>query len=186
MTTVLFSIFKRTIHHITQSRNMAFESLTDDKIMDLVKCPKRCTNPQARKKVQFGTEQINYRLEATDDSGHQFLVYSRQNMRAGMQDDFSCGIAWISPSGQTITLRRYNGASHRHKNHLEGDRLSPTYHIHYATEKYIRSNLKADGFACATERYCTLGGALHCLIKDCKISGLTSPPDYPAQTQLFS
>jgi hypothetical protein len=67
---------------------MAFESLTDDKIADLLNCPKRLTNPQARSKNKDGHEQFNYRVTATDDSGHEFEVYKRQNLREGMDDDF--------------------------------------------------------------------------------------------------
>lgn len=85
---------------------MAFESLTDDKILDLINCPKRLTNPQAHKKNTDGCEQINYKVEASDKSNHIFQVYKRQNTREGMDNDFSCGISWVSPNGETITLRR--------------------------------------------------------------------------------
>ena len=40
---------------------MAFESLTDDKIADLLNCPKRLTNPQARGKIKEGHEQVNFK-----------------------------------------------------------------------------------------------------------------------------
>lgn len=33
---------------------MAFESLTDDKILDLLNCPKRLTNPQAHFRITDG------------------------------------------------------------------------------------------------------------------------------------
>lgn len=164
---------------------MAFESLTDDKIMDLLNCPKRLTNPQARVKNIDGHEQVNYKVEANDGTGHIFQVYKRQNKREGMETDFSCGISWISPNGESITLRRYNGSSHRHPNHLEGQRLGFEPHIHVATEKYIKANRKPEGFAEATKRYETLEGAMHCLVTDCKISGIETKPDDLAQQKLF-
>jgi hypothetical protein len=164
---------------------MAFESLTDDKIMDLLNCPKRLINPQARIKKIDGSEQVNYKIEAQDKSGHMFEVYKRQNTREGMENDFSCGISWVSPNGETITLKRYNGSSHRHPNHLEGTKLEFEPHIHFATEKYIQANRKPEGFAQATKRYETLEGAFHCLITDCKISGIETKPDELAQQKLF-
>jgi len=164
---------------------MAFESFTDDKIMDLLNCPKRLTNPQARVKSIDGHEQVNYKVEAQDGSSQIFQVYKRQNKREGMEKDFSCGISWISQNGETITLKRYNGSSHSHPNHLEGERLGYEPHIHFATEKYIKANRKPDGFAEATKRYETLDGAFHCLVTDCKISGIETKPDDLAQQKLF-
>lgn len=164
---------------------MSFESLTDDKIADILNCPKRLTNSQARSKVKDGHEQVNYKAIATDGSGHKFELYKRQNLRDGMEDDFSCGISWIAPNGETLTLKRYNGSSHSHMNRLEKVRLGYTCHIHIATEKYIKSNRKAEGFAEATNRYNSIEGALHCLVIDCKISGITTTPDNTNQTKLF-
>ncbi len=164
---------------------MAFESFTDDKIMDLLNCPKRLTNPQARIKEISGHEQLNYKVEAEDGSGNIFQVYKRQNKRQGMEDDFSCGISWVSPNGETITLKRYNGSSHSHPNHLEGTKLGYETHIHFATEKYIKANRKPDGFAEASDKYNTLDGAFHCLIKDCKISDIETKPDDTTQQKLF-
>jgi hypothetical protein len=164
---------------------MAFESLTDDKIADLINCPKHLTNPQAKSKNKEGHEQVNFRAVALDDSGHEFEIYKRQNLRDGMEDDFSCGISWLAPNGETLTLKRYNGSSHDHLNHLEKLRLGYTCHIHMATEKYIKANRKAEGFAMATDRYNTVEGALHCLVTDCRISGISTTPDNMSQTKLF-
>lgn len=83
---------------------MAFESLTDDRIADLFNCPKQLTNPQARSKNKDGHEQKNYKVTATDGSGFEFEVYMRQNLREGMEDDFSCGIHWVAPNGECLTL----------------------------------------------------------------------------------
>ena len=164
---------------------MAFESLTDDKIADLLNCPKRLTNPQARSKNKEGHEQINYKVTSTDGSGLEFELYKRQNLREEMEDDFSCGISWIAPNGETLTLKRYNGPNHDHPNHLEKVRLGYTCHIHIATEKYVKANRKAEGFAEATKRYNTVEGALHCLVTDCNISGIQTSSDNLTQTKLF-
>lgn len=164
---------------------MAFESLTDDKIADLLSCNKRLTNPQARSKIKDGHKQENFKAIATDGSGHKFEIYKRQNMLDGMDDDFSCGISWLAPNGETLTLKRYNGPNHDHLNPLEKARLGDTCHIHVATEKYIRANRKAEGFAMETDRYNTLEGAFHCLVTDCRISGISTEPDNTNQTKLF-
>jgi hypothetical protein len=164
---------------------MAFESLTDDRIADILNCPKRLTNPQARSKKKDGHEQVNFKAVAFDNSGHEFEIYQRQNLRDGMEDDFSCGISWLAPNGETLTLKRYNGPNHDHLNHLEKVRLGYTCHIHIATEKYIKANRKAEGLAMATDRYNTVVGALHCLVTDCKIVGISTTPDNTSQTKLF-
>lgn len=163
---------------------MAFESLTDDKIMDLLNCSKHLKNPNAKAKSNNGCLLVNYKVVATNDSGHEFEVYKRQNLREGMLDDFSCGISWLAPNGETLTLRRYNGCSHNHPNHLEKEKLGFKCHIHFASEKYIKANRKPEGYAEATTRYKTVDGALHCLITDCKISGLNTQPD-DTQISLF-
>ncbi len=99
---------------------MAFESITDEKIQQLLSGLKRLTNPNARSKMKDGHEQVNYRVTALDGSGHEFEVYTRQNKREGMEDDFSCGISWIAPNGESLTLKRYNGSSHPHPLALVG------------------------------------------------------------------
>jgi hypothetical protein len=164
---------------------MAFESLTDDKISNLLNCPKHLTNPQARSKNKDGHEQVNYKVNATDGSDHKFEVYKRQNLRYGMEDDFSCGISWVAPNGEALTLKRYNGPNHDHPNHLEKSTLGFHCHIHIATEKYIKENRKPEGFAEITNRYNSVEGALHCLVVDCKISGIQTAPDDSSQLKIF-
>lgn len=163
---------------------MAFESITDDKLMDLINCPKKISNPHTRKRNLDGREQINYQAVATDDSGHEFAIYMRQNLREGMENDFSCGISWISTNGESLTLKRYNGSSHIHRNKLEKVHLQLGFHIHYATEKYIKSNQKPEGFAESTARYLTAKGALHCLVSDCNVTGIQTEVDIINQMEL--
>lgn len=164
---------------------MAFESITDDKIADLLNCPKRIENPSARTKIIDQIEKMNYKVISTDGAGHKFIVYKRQNLRPNMEDDFSCGICWTSSTGELLTLKRYNGPNHIHKNYIEKLDLERKCHIHFASEKYIRANRKAEGFADITDRYTKLEGAFDCLVKDCKISNIGTTPEILNQISLF-
>lgn len=165
---------------------MAFESMTEEHIAKFLSCPKRVTNPNAKGKTKNGHEQRNLRVEATDGSGANFSLFIRQNLRKGMEDDFSCGLGWNAPNGEFLILTRYNGPGHRHVNALEDEHLDRVCHIHRATERYIQANRKAEGFAVISDSYSTVDGALHCLITDCNISGISTTPENPCQTSLFS
>ena len=59
-------------------------------------------------------------------------------------------------------------------------KLGDNCHIHKATEKYILANKKPDGFAEVSKKFKTLNGALHCLVNDCNITGITTKPDQPS------
>jgi len=158
---------------------MAFESITDLKIGDLLSMPKRVVNPSSRAKLKDGHEQFNFKVRSLGDIEYEMTLYTRKNLREGMEDDFSCGLCWNAPNGETLTLVRYNGSSHSHPNHLEKQMVSFECHIHRATERYIRANKKPEGFALATQRYQSLNGALHCLVSDCNISGISTSADEP-------
>src|SRR5438132_9774066 len=84
-----------------------------------------------------------------------------------------------APGAEELILVRYNGASHPHPNRLEGNRIDFVPHIHRATERYLRANLKPEGFAENTTRYTTLSGALHELVNDLHVTGLDTKPDHP-------
>ena len=143
--------------------------LTDDQIDALIGLPKIITNPKARKIEKRGSQQVNY--DAEGPNGEQFRVYLRQNMR--ITDGFSCGLLYVPPTGESITLTRYNGADHEHSNPLDSAAPLPlACHIHRATEKYIAAGRKAEHYAETTDRYQTLDGALRALLLDCNISGL--------------
>ena len=158
---------------------MAFESITDEKIDGLLSVSKRVVNPNSRAKLKDGHQQFNYRVRTIGDVEYEMTLYTRQNLRDGMDDDFSCGLCWNAPNGETLTLVRYNGSSHSHPNHLEKEMLNLECHIHRATEKYIRANKKPEGFAQATNRYQSLRGALHCMVSDCNIAGISTFADEP-------
>ncbi len=105
------------------------------------------------------------------------MLFVRQNKT--VTDDFSCGLQWLPPGSPALILVRYNGPSHAHPNRLEGDRIEFVPHIHRTTERYLRANLKAEGFAAETELFTTWQGALHALVTDCKITGLETSPEHP-------
>ena len=150
--------------------------LTDAEIEQLLTTQKTILNPGARRKTQNGSEQVNY--DVIDCDGIKFRLYVRQNTR--VSNGFSCGLSFVTLTGETITLTRYNGSDHRHGNPLEGGDLLPmACHIHRATERYMAAGRKADLYAETTDRYTDLYGALKALLSDCKIQGLEK--DYDTQ-----
>ena len=159
---------------------MSFESLTDEKIAQLLAMPKRVTNPKAREIADANHLKRDFMVQS-DDGAEDFVLFTRQNKT--VRDDFSCGVRWIAPGGEDLILVRYNGPSHPHPNSIEKDRLDFVSHIHRATERYIRANLKAEAFAEMTNRYSTMAGALHELVRDLHISGIETTADHP---ELFS
>lgn len=156
---------------------MAFESLTDEKIRLLLATRKRVTNPTARLVADANHEKRDFNLESEDGS-ESFRLFVRQNKT--VTDDFSCGLQWIpAGGGECLMLARYNGSSHEHPNHLEQNLVSFQCHVHRATERYIRANLRPEGFAEASAAYTTCAGALHQLVTDCNITGIQTTPDHP-------
>ncbi len=150
---------------------MGYESLTDEKIISLLTLPKKITNPNITPKEKGAHWELNYNVIGKQNPSDQFRLYSRQNTIE--HDDFSCGLTWVMPSGEEVHLVRYNGKSHTHPNRLEHQTIPFQYHIHRATEKYIRAGKKPEGYAEATERYQDLQGAFRCLLTDCCIKGFT-------------
>jgi len=153
---------------------MGAESLTDEKIDKLLSLPKRVKNPSARKKQVGRHEQVNYLVEAIDGS-EEFEIFVRQSTK--IPESFSCGLKWMTPSGEEVNLVRYNGPSHPHYNVLESDGFEYHCHIHKATQRYIATNRKPEAFAEKTDKYRTAKGALYWLLKDCYISGLNAEPE---------
>lgn len=151
---------------------MADTLLTDLEIGDLLTCKKTVLNPGARWKDLSTCKQKNY--EVVSDGGAEFEIYLRQNSR--ISHSFSCGIFLKHPSGETITLARYNGSCHPHTNVLEGgQKIDFTPHIHRATERYMLAGRKPEHYAAATSAYNDLEGALRAMVEDCNISGLQKP-----------
>jgi hypothetical protein len=150
-------------------------SLSQEKIDNLLSMMKTVKNPHARVVIKGQHEQVNYYLIGSDEE--TFNLYTRQNVNDS--EDFSCGLSWNTPSGDVLTLARYNGPSHPHKNQIENQKLDFVCHVHKITTHYVDAGKKAEGFAEETDRYETLSGALHCLVTDCKVSGIETAPDAP-------
>jgi len=117
-------------------------------------------------------------IEVTGDNESEFRLILRQNTINRL--DFSIILAVAVPqSNQLFRLRRYNGKSHEHTNHIEGDTFYD-FHIHEATERYQAIGTREDAYAQPTDRYGDLHEALRCLIND---ANLEIPPE--AQASLF-
>ena len=153
---------------------MGLEAISQEKIDQLLQIPKKVKNPSAREKQKGVHTEKNYKV-VSEDGGISFNLFLRQNTL--IKDDFSCGLIWNMPSGETLVLARYNGRSHPHKNHLENEKLTACFHIHKAQEKYLLAGRKAEGYAEETDRYSSLKDALRCLLLDYNISGLSREPD---------
>lgn len=103
-------------------------------------------------------------LEVQGDAGNTFRLILRQNRINAL--DFSIIVAVCVPNtNQIFRLRRYNGKSHEHTNHLEGDTFF-SFHIHVATERYQELGTREDAYAEPTDRYGDYHEALRCMLKD--------------------
>lgn len=111
--------------------------------------------------------QISHEFSRKDREGH-WLIYIRQSIDNPL--DFSCGLGFIPEDGNKVfPLRRYNGKSHPHTNHLDGGQPFYDFHIHEMTEKYQNSSYKSEHYATPTNRYTQLRGAVKCLLDDFNI-----------------
>jgi hypothetical protein len=71
-------------------------------------------------------------------TGNSFVIKIRRSMLNPF--DFSAILGYQLPGVNTIfLLRRYNGKSHFHTNHLDENVRFRAFHIHTATERYQRS-----------------------------------------------
>lgn len=103
-------------------------------------------------------------LFVTGESGSGFRLILRQSSFNPL--NFSIILAVQVPnSNRLFHLRRCNGKSHRHKNHIEGTTFYD-YHIHIATERYQARGGNEDGYAEVTDRYSDFAGALNCMLQD--------------------
>ena len=117
-------------------------------------------------------------LDLTGDAQSEFRLILRQSKLNPL--DFSIILAVRVPkSNQIFRLRRYNGKSHEHTNHIE-DVTFYDFHIHTATERYQQFGPREDAYAEPTDRFGDFHGALRCLIQD---ANLEIPPEQ--QGRLF-
>ena len=103
-------------------------------------------------------------MEVAGDDGNEFRLILRQNTINVL--DFSVILAMLVPqTTQVFRLHRYNGKSHEHTNHIEGDSFYD-FHIHLATERYQEIGAREDAYAKPTDRYGSFDDALYCLFAD--------------------
>ena len=149
---------------------MAVKFYSDDDLAELQTVPKMVTNPGARWVSKPGHRQRNFQVIAGDMDEIALAIYQRQSELD--DDDFSCGIAFLPPSGTRLTLARYNGPSHIH------GEIEFRPHIHYATARAIAAGKKPESEAEETDRFTTLDDAFRCLLEDFHVGGVVPPePD---------
>ncbi len=140
-------------------------TFTDQEIVTLM--DERKTLPtnwpaQVNLRSKLGHKECSINIEG--ESGSAFRLILRQNRI--IWADFSIILALLIPqSNQMFRLRRCNGKSHPHTNHIEGD-FFYDFHIHMATERYQSMGSREDTFAEVTTEYSDFSGALHCMLKD--------------------
>lgn len=162
---------------------MDLQSITDEIVNMLLKCPKTIKNVKAKKTQKAKHSEKNYDVYS-DDGAYSFTLITRQSLM--IRESFSCGLLWHAASGQKIMLTRYNGSDHPHTNPIEDGYFESSCHIHKATERYIGLGRKPELYAEPSSRYKNLEEAFRCLIEDCKISGLELPSsDKQIQDELF-
>ena len=111
-------------------------------------------------------------LTLSGDAGSEFRLILRQNEVNPF--DFSIILAVRVPrSNHLFRIRRYNGRSHEHTNHIEQVTFYD-FHIHIATQRYQELGTREDAYAEPTGRYADFRGALRCLIGD---TNLDIPPE---------
>lgn len=149
--------------------------LTDDEIRDLIEEPKRMEltadallhNMYDKPGRESAFLQNAHKFPRIGGAG-EWQIYLRQSKANPL--DFSCGLGIIPQGGVEIfMLRRYNGKSHWHANPLENEAAFYAFHIHHATERYQKSDYDAVHYACPTDRYVDLRGALPCMLHDFRV-----------------
>jgi hypothetical protein len=89
-----------------------------------------------RGKARHGSASTGGSFEVRGNGENLFRFYARQS--ADNLFDFSVGLAYLAPDGTSYMLARFNGSSHEHTNPIEGDHFEDVFHIHLATERYLR------------------------------------------------
>lgn len=121
-----------------------------------------------RWKEKEGHRQKNMDLDQTHPD-YSFQIFERQSRYN--QLDFSVGIYLkFATSNEKIILLRCNGNSHDHPNRLEGQMINRKFHIHKATQRYMKRGIdKPESFAEETTEYSDIGGAFEYLCRESNI-----------------
>ena len=120
-----------------------------------------------RKRLQLrskrGHKECELEVQGTD--GNQFRLILRQSHYNPL--DFSIILAvQLKDTNLLFRLRRYNGKSHEHTNHIEKNTFYD-FHIHMATERYQEFGTREDAYAEPTDRFSDFYSALDCMQEDC-------------------
>ena len=147
-------------------------SLTDLQIMELLEEPKSLpANWETIMRLKPKRGHHEREIDVAGEAGNDFRLILRRSKINIL--DFSVILAVLDPnSNQVFRLRRHNGRSHEHTNHIEGERFY-NFHIHMATARYQRPGSREDGYAEPTDRYTDFEGALDALIQDATFLGLS-------------
>lgn len=159
---------------------MASLTYTEAQIGDLLRERKQLpTDFRERFRVRPKRGHGERDIDIAGEDGSNFRVIVRQSQRNLL--DFSVVLAVLVPNTTTFfRLRRYNGRSHEHTNHLEEQKFYD-FHIHYATERYQMAGHREDAYAAPTDRYQDLRGALSAMVSDCGFV----PPGGMIQVEMF-
>jgi hypothetical protein len=152
---------------------LAFADICSEELLfKLRTTPKRVTKWLAKNRMKPSDDpsHIEWTCEAISSDGELFIIYMRQSL--GLEDDFSCGIAWKSPNGEQVTIARYNGSSHDHKNRSDGATFVQQCHIHQATVEAAQKGWSLENYAILAETYTCLDEAKTLLADDYAITGL--------------
>ena len=139
--------------------------LTDNEIESMVN-EQKSAPPDLRNISQLKPKRGHkeWLINVLGDSRNEFRIILRQNKFNHL--DFSIILAVRLPrSNKIFRLRRYNGKSHEHTNHIENETFFD-YHIHFATERYQNAGAREDAYAEPTDRYNDFYEAYDCLITD--------------------
>lgn len=160
----------------------ALEKLTDADL-DFFRTERKVKVSGSHAKAKDIFVEQQFELVAAVDPSRLYRLYRRHHpLISGV---FSVGLS-VCVGSEWLTVCRYNGDYHAHRNKIEKDRLVGVFHIHHATERYIHAGLHPDGFAVQTDRYSNVETALRCMILDCSISGVLPDGDAdPNSLDLF-
>lgn len=133
-----------------------------------------------RLKPKFAYLEQQFELESALNSDRRYRLYRRHH--PGNRTIFSVGLA-VCIDGEWLTICRYNGPYHSHRNQIERNKFDGVCHIHTATQRYIAQGRHADAFAEETDRYFGVDGAWRCILIDCNVTGILLSGDADPDTQ---
>jgi len=141
---------------------------TQNEIDNLIKCPKVITNPPKRvMTLDNGHYRNNMELKS-EDGQHIFHVFIREN--AKFAENFSIGLDYLPPEGESICLFRCNGPHGEHSNDLTTTHHYAC-HVHVAKDYNINAGRKSELYAETTASYISFEEALLHFLNYCNIKG---------------